>query len=151
SGTNLQTIPDPTGERGSGFGVGMTPMGDLNDDSFLDFGITAYLSNGPLAGQGRAYILYSDNVSPTLVTPPLLLAGRCANRKSGTEGNDTLEGTPKGDTIFALRGDDTVRGLGEDDCLDGGDGTDVVKGGAGADTARGRAGRDRLVGGGGGD
>jgi Ca2+-binding RTX toxin-like protein len=148
SGTNLQTIPDPTGERGSGFGVGMTPMGDLNDDGFLDFGITAYLSNGPLAGQGRAYILYSNNVSPAVPTPPLLLAsGRCANQKSGTAGNDTLEGTPKGDTLFALRGDDAVSGLGEDDCLDGGDGTDVVNGGDGADTMRGRAGRDRLIGG----
>jgi Ca2+-binding RTX toxin-like protein len=147
SGTNLQTIPDPTGERGSGFGVGMTPMGDLNDDSFLDFGITAYLSNGPLAGQGRAYILYSDNVSPTLLTPPHLLAGRCANPKRGTSGDDILEGTDHGDTIFALRGNDKVRGFAGGDCLDAGDGNDRVNGGKGADTVRGRRGRDRLIGG----
>lgn len=152
SGTNLQTIPDPTGERGSGFGVGMTPMGDLNDDGFLDFGITAYLSNGPLASQGRAYILYSNNTSPSVPTPPAMLAsGRCANPKSGTAGNDTLEGTESGDTLFALGGNDTVSGLGDDDCLDGGDGTDVVNGGDGADTMRGRAGRDRLIGGAGAD
>ena len=55
-------------------------MGDLNDDGFLDFGITAYLSNGPLASQGRAYILYSNNTSPSVRTPPAMLAsGRCAN------------------------------------------------------------------------
>ena len=62
--TNLQTIPDPTGEKGSGFGVGMTPMGDLNNDGFLDFAVTAFLSNAPpsgLSGSGRAYIFLSDN------------------------------------------------------------------------------------------
>jgi Ca2+-binding RTX toxin-like protein len=151
SGTSLQTIPDPTGERGSGFGVGMTPMGDLNDDGFLDFGITAYLSNGPLASQGRAYILYSNDTSPSVPTPPTpaaaLASGRCANQQTGTEGADVLRGTQSGDTLFGLRGNDTVNGLGEDDCLDGGDGTDVVTGDDGADTARGRAGRDRLIGG----
>jgi hypothetical protein len=148
SGTNLQTIPDPTGERGSGFGVGMTPMGDLNDDGFLDLGITAYLSNGPLASQGRAYILYSNNTSPSVPTPPAMLAsGRCANPKRGTNGDDILEGTDHGDTLFALRGNDRVRGFAGGDCLDAGDGNDRVKGGKGADTARGRRGRDRLIGG----
>jgi Ca2+-binding RTX toxin-like protein len=155
SGTNLQTIPDPTGERGSGFGVGMTPMGDLNDDGFLDFGITAYLSNGPLASQGRAYILYSNDISPVLPVPPApsaaLASGRCANPKNGTTGDDNLQGTALGDTLFGLGGNDTVSGLGDDDCLDGGDGTDEVDGGDGADTARGRTGIDRLVGGAGAD
>jgi Ca2+-binding RTX toxin-like protein len=147
--TNLQTIPDPTGERGAGFGVGLAPMGDLNDDGFLDFAVTAYLSNGSgLVGAGRVYIFSSDNTPPPTAADALALAsGRCANMREGTDGDDSLQGTEKGDTLFALRGNDTVSGLGEDDCLDGGDGTDVVNGGDGADTMRGRAGHDRLIGG----
>lgn len=156
-GTNLQTIADPTGEKGSGFGVGMTPMGDLNSDGFLDFAVTAYLSNAPpgvFAGAGRAYILYSDN-TPVPTPAAVLASGDCANRKMGTDGDDTLLGTVKGDTLFALAGNDEVMALADDDCvdgaagkdkLDGGGGDDSVLGGAGKDLVRGGAGDDRLFG-----
>lgn len=152
NGVNLQTIKDPSGEADSGFGVSMTPMGDLNDDGFLDFGITAYLSDAVASAGGRAYILYSDNTSPSVPTPPTALAsGRCANAKSGTEGDDTLQGTESGDTLFGLGGNDTVSGLGAADCLDGGLGRDAVDGGGGGDSLLGGGGRDRLLGGAGGD
>ncbi|HET8592074.1 MAG TPA: calcium-binding protein, partial [Solirubrobacterales bacterium] len=146
TGTNLQTIRDPSGEGGSGFGVSMTPMGDLNNDGFLDFGITAYLSDAVGAAAGRAYILYSDNTPPP--TPAAELAsGRCANERMGTEGADTLQGTAMGDTLFALGGNDSVSGLGEEDCLDGAAGRDSVDGGTGDDSLLGGGARDRLTGG----
>ena len=65
----------------------------------------------------------------------MLASGRCANLKSGTAGNDTLEGTESGDTPSAL---ETTRSAArDDDCLDG-DATDAVNGG-GAPTLRGAA------------
>jgi Ca2+-binding RTX toxin-like protein len=155
-GTDLQTIVDPNREPGAGFGIGMTPMGDLNGDGFLDFGITAYLSNAPpggLAAQGRAYILYSDNTPlPTPpVTPQPLKAGDCTNTKQGTAGADSLFGTDKGDALFGLEGDDSITALQANDCVDAGAGNDTASGDDGRDSLVGGAGNDRLGGGAGDD
>lgn len=57
----LQSIPDPDQAPGSGFGIGITPMGDLNGDGFLDIAASSYLYNGTVAGQGRAYIMKSND------------------------------------------------------------------------------------------
>ena len=164
---NLQTIPHPEGNRGDGFGVGITPMGDLNGDGFLDFAASAYLANvGTNGGQGRAYIFTSDNSplpsgpsappaeEPT--GPPALQAGRCANETRGTDAPDTLNGTVAGDRMFGFAGDDVVNGLDAKDCLHGGRGNDLLKGAGdndklmgvqGADRLHGGDGRDRLYGG----
>ena len=168
---NLQTIPNPEGNRGDGFGVGLTPMGDLNGDGFLDFAASAYLSNvGTNGGQGRAYIFTSDNsplpAGPSAppaqepVAPAALVAGRCANETRGTDGPDTLNGTDAGDRMFGFAGADTMNGLDAKDCLQGGDGGDLLKGAGdndkllgarGADRLHGGDGRDRLYGGSGND
>ncbi|MGH2984752.1 MAG: calcium-binding protein [Solirubrobacterales bacterium] len=148
-GVNFQTITDPTGEPGAGFGIGMTPMGDLNGDGFLDFGITAYLSDAPpggLQGQGRAYILYSDN-TPLPTPAQALKSGDCTNEKDGTSGADVLTGTDHGDVIFAKKGDDAIQALAANDCVDAGAGNDRASGDDGNDSLVAGDGRDRLVGG----
>ena len=153
----LQRVPDPVQERGSGFGMGMAPMGDLNNDGFLDFAISSYLSN--LAGQpadGRAYIFRSNNrplppapkyALPSVSTPKLLRPGRCANDTIGTARADTLKGTTAGDRMFGFGGDDRVEGFADDDCLEGGTGADRMLGAGGADRLIGNSGSDRMVGG----
>lgn len=153
----LQTVPHPEGTRGDGFGVGITPMGDLNGDGFLDFAASAYLTNiGPTAGQGRAYIFTSDN-SPlpappseppaeTPVTPRVLVAGRCSNDTMGTNRADRLEGTIAGDRIFGFRGDDAITGFQSEDCIHGGRGDDRLNGSGDNDRLVGASGDDRLAG-----
>ena len=47
---NLMTIPHPEGKTGDGFGVGITPMGDINKDGFLDFAVSAYFTDVPIPG-----------------------------------------------------------------------------------------------------
>ena len=159
---NLMTIPHPEGGRGDGFGVGLTPMGDLNDDGFLDFAVSAYLANGPLGGQGRAWIFKSDN-SPAAAGPAPaaeLKAGSCANRKTGSNRRDTLRGTRAGDELFGLNGNDSILGLQGHDCIDagrgndrawGGTANDKIIGGTGRDTVKGEIGNDQLFGGTGND
>lgn len=154
---NLQTIPHPEGTRGDGFGVGLTPMGDLNDDGFLDFAVSAYLANiGANGGQGRAYILTSDN-SPlppppteppaeTPVTPRVLLAGRCTNDTMGTARADKLDGTIAGDRIFGFAGDDVITGFQSEDCIQGGAGDDRLEGSGDNDKLVGGSGDDRVAG-----
>ena len=81
----LQTIPDPDQQPGSGFGRVLAPMGDLDDDGFLDFAIGAGgfdpgapvtcspCTTGSNPAQGRIYILRSDNSpvpTPTPSPPP---------------------------------------------------------------------------------
>lgn len=87
----LQTIADPDQQPGAGFGRALAPMGDLNDDGFLDYAVGAGgydpgepvtcspCTGPPSPGQGRIYLLRSDN-SPA---PPggggptaVVLAGR---------------------------------------------------------------------------
>ncbi|MDQ3870369.1 MAG: hypothetical protein M3301_01990, partial [Chloroflexota bacterium] len=153
---NLQTVPHPTGERGDGFGVGLTPMGDLNNDGFLDFAASAYLANVTVGSQGRAYIFKSDN-SPLaslpqapayqVATPRVLVAGRCANDTLGTDRDDKLDGTSAGDRMAGYGGDDVIRAFEGEDCLHGGAGNDRLSAGSGNDRLLGVAGDDRLDGG----
>jgi hypothetical protein len=70
----LQTIPDPDQNPGGGFGRGLAPLGDLNDDGFLDFVVGAggfgggscspCSSTTPGAAQGRVYLFKSNNTPP---------------------------------------------------------------------------------------
>jgi hypothetical protein len=87
----LQTIPDPEQQPGSGFGRVVMPMGDLNDDTFLDYAVGAggydpgqSVICSPCTGnnpaQGRIYLMLSDN-SPA---PPSGGSG------GGTQSNPTV-------------------------------------------------------------
>lgn len=174
TGKGLLTIPNPDNARGDGFGVGLTPMGDLNDDGFLDFAASSYLANITTGGDGRAFIFRSDNstlpaapAGPPAAAPApaagpaasggaALKPGRCANRMLGSAAADTLSGTLAGDEIFAFagadviqafQGQDCVDGAGGDDRLDGGDDNDKIVGGSGDDRIVGDDGRDDLFGG----
>ena len=167
---NLMTIPHPESGRGDGFGVGITPMGDINRDGFLDFAASAYFADGPLAGQGRAWLFKSDN-SPAPQPPagaaaqatgpaaaaapaagqqvtetPPLQPGRCVNRSIGTDAAEILRGTLAGDEIFGFAGNDTINGFSGQDCIDGGRDHDRVDGGDDNDRLIGGAGNDRLLG-----
>jgi Ca2+-binding RTX toxin-like protein len=155
---NLQTIPHPTQTSGDGFGMGLVPMGDLNDDGFLDFAASAYLANvGTTGASGRAFIFYSDNSPepplpaeasyPNPETPKVFKAGACANDYLGTDGNDTLNGSAAGDRMAGYGGADVLRGFDADDCLQGGSGDDRLAAGAGNDKLLGTSGNDRLDGG----
>jgi hypothetical protein len=76
----LQTINDPDRQPGAGFGRALAPMGDLNDDGFLDFAVgsggfdpgspvtCSPCSVGSSPAQGRIYLLRSDN-SPAPPAP----------------------------------------------------------------------------------
>lgn len=90
----LQTIPDPDQDPGGGFGRALAPLGDLNEDGFLDFVVGAGGFGGgvcspcnpstPGTAQGRLHILRSDNSPappgapgpPTGPQVPSALAGR---------------------------------------------------------------------------
>ncbi|MGH3993538.1 MAG: integrin alpha, partial [Pseudonocardiaceae bacterium] len=68
SGETLQTITDPDNQLSSNFGYQVTPLGDLNEDGFLDFATAAPNWDSPGVGgaaglrdQGRIYIFRSDN------------------------------------------------------------------------------------------
>jgi hypothetical protein len=78
----LQTISDPDQQPGAGFGRALAPMGDLNNDGFLDFAVgsggfdpgqvvtCSPCTGGPNPGQGRIYLLRSDNSpAPPAPTP----------------------------------------------------------------------------------
>ena len=62
--------------------------------------------------------------------------------RTGTDGDDRLEGTADADTINGLGGDDELIGLEGDDTLNGGDGDDGLRGGPGVDTLDGGPGKD---------
>lgn len=169
----LQTIPDPDQRPGSGFGMGITPMGDLNGDGFLDFAVSSYLFGDTEGGEGRAYIFRSDNSpappgppapAPSEPTPPVvtgpapaaavateLKPGSCTNQRLGTVGVDKLFGTLAGDRIFGFDGNDVIDGLEGADCVDGGPGKDRLSGSSGDDRLLGGAAADSLKGNGGDD
>jgi len=70
----LQRLVSPDDQAGLGFGNALAPMGDLNDDGFVDYAIGAGLfddvtSTGtPVPNAGRIYLYLSDN-SPAPPTP----------------------------------------------------------------------------------
>ena len=75
----LQTYCDPDAQPESGFGSRVFPMGDLNADGFLDFGVASvrWDSPAPVLDAGRIYIFRSDPSStngvcgpPSTVGPP---------------------------------------------------------------------------------
>jgi Ca2+-binding RTX toxin-like protein len=68
------------------------------------------------------------------VEPASLAAGRCANLRQGTPGDDSITGTIAGDSLSGFAGADALFGSGGDDCLSGGNGDDWLSGGEGADT-----------------
>jgi hypothetical protein len=104
----LQTISDPANQPGGGFGRSVAPIGDVNDDGFLDFAVGAggYDPGDPVtcspcnpgtsnAAQGRVWRVISDN-SPAPApsgapapTPgsagPSVLAGRTVDLAAGRE------------------------------------------------------------------
>jgi hypothetical protein len=53
----LRTITDPAGESGAGFGTAIAPVGDRNNDGFLDLAVGAPQSDG---GAGHAYVFTSS-------------------------------------------------------------------------------------------
>lgn len=71
----LQTISSPDPQPASSFGYQAVPLGDLNEDGFLDFATSSPNFDAPsvggatgIADQGRIYIFRSDN-SPVAVNP----------------------------------------------------------------------------------
>ena len=173
SGKELQRIPDPDQQLSSSFGYQVTPLGDLNDDGFLDFATAASTWDSPGTGgatgitnQGRIYVFRSDNTPPPnpggyggpVVYPrptpgggpggPTSLAGCPPGRRllTLTSGNDQRNGTAGNDLIFAGAGNDTVDALGGDDCVDLGLGNDGGQGGLGRDLILGGGGVDRIEG-----
>ena len=88
----LQIVRDPDAQTSSAFGDSIEPLGDLNDDGFLDFGVGAFRyvgANGTTAG--RFYIFRSDN-SPA----PASAAGSAAtpNAPPNAPLNAPLNATP---------------------------------------------------------
>ena len=82
TGDPLQSIRDVDQQPNSNFGVGVQPMGDLNEDGFLDFAVGAgrYDRDATLDA-GRAYIFRSNNTNPT-VTPPSAGGGLSRPRRA---------------------------------------------------------------------
>jgi len=160
---NLMTIPHPEGKTGDGFGVGLTPMGDINGDGFLDFAASAYFADGPFGGQGRAWIFNSNNSPlpppPTAPAPAAagpttpatekeaLKAGACTNRAVGTDVAEKMDGTLAGDEIFGFAGNDTINGFAGRDCIDGQGGDDTLRGDDDNDKVIGGNGADKIYGG----
>ena len=158
-------ITNPDDQLASHFGYQVSPLGDLNEDGFLDFATAAPGWDSPGAGgaagltnQGRIYIYRSDNSPPPAgptrrppaptPSPARSLAGCAAGKASLslTAGNDTRNGTPGGDLIFAGAGNDIIDALAGDDCVDLGLGNDRGQGGAGKDLVLGEGGNDRILG-----
>lgn len=95
----LQSFDDPDQQPGATFGGGVVPLGDVNDDGFMDVAISSGLydltqtsgpcSGAPCANAGRVYIFRSDD---TVSEPPPdnVAAGRTlvldANRSTVAKG-----------------------------------------------------------------
>ena len=180
TGDPLQSIRDPDQQPNSNFGVGVQPMGDLNEDGFLDFAVGApRFDRSDALDAGRGYIFRSNNTAPVVVPPPpppgdgatraqypgpAPTLANCPSGKTlvpGTNGNDRRTGSLGPDLMFGGTGDDVLDALSGDDCIDlgpgsdrgqGGAGNDLVLGGTGDDPAvDGSAGNDQLNGNGGND
>ena len=133
--------PGVPGNLGPNLGWGLAAPGDLNGDGEPDYvGGAPFFDVGSNQDQGRMYVFLSR------VTPTAPRAGRCANDRTGTEGDDQINGTAAGDNVFALGGNDVINGLQADDCLFGGNGRDRATGSEGSDLVQGDAGNDSLSG-----
>jgi Ca2+-binding RTX toxin-like protein len=64
--------------------------------------------------------------------------------KTGTSGNDALNGSAGWDTLYGVDGNDTLSGGAGSDVLSGGYGNDVLIGGAGYDSLNGGGGNDTF-------
>jgi Ca2+-binding RTX toxin-like protein len=103
---------------------------------------------------GRGNAVYDDQglpiwtpaeglaITPATAPPPLTLG----IVRSGSAGNDTMQGGALGDSLSGGEGRDNVSGLGGADTVDGGGGNDTLFGNAGNDLLRGGAGNDVLRG-----
>jgi len=97
SGQELQRISDPDQQLASQFGYQATPLGDLNEDGFLDFATSSPQWDSPASGgtagvtnQGRIYIFRSDN-SPA-PTPPRAPGGTPGGGPPGGGPNNVDDG-----------------------------------------------------------
>ena len=111
----LQTIADPDAQPESGFGTKVMPLGDLNEDGYLDFAVGAPRWDAPASGanpavndQGRMYIFRSD---ANAVTPPPPPPPPPPPGPSGADGATGATGAPgpagpagAGSTVVALAG-----------------------------------------------
>jgi glucose/arabinose dehydrogenase len=79
-------------------------------------------------------------------TPSTYTATFRACTKTGTSGDDVLNGTSSADVICGMGGNDTIRGRGGIDTVEGMAGNDALHGGGGADTVTGGTGADNLYG-----
>jgi hypothetical protein len=118
----LLTFPAPDQQPGLGFGTSLAPLGDLNDDTFLDFAVGAGLFDGVASGggcpappaecsdTGRVYIFRSNDTAspppldttpavttPAVTTPAVVQAGRAISLDASK--NKVRKGRK-----FALRG-----------------------------------------------
>ena len=115
----LQTIADPDAEPGSRFGADIAPLGDLNGDGFLDLLVSAPSYDGTVgAGQGRIYILRSDDSPapppppppPPPVAPPPPIAGPAGPAgPQGESATTTAAKTPAGRTIELAASRESLR------------------------------------------
>lgn len=64
AGEVVLSLRDPDAQPGSGFGNGVAPLGDVNDDGLLDFAVAAGLYDGAELNQGRLYIFRSTATPP---------------------------------------------------------------------------------------
>ena len=87
----LQIISDPDNQPESGFGSKLFPIGDLNADGMLDFGVSSVRYDGgtpTILDRGRLYIFRSD-ANAVVPAPPGPPAG-----PAGTPGPAGPAGTP---------------------------------------------------------
>ena len=110
----LQTISDPDAQPESGFGSRLFPIGDLNNDGMLDFGVSSVRWDQPASGgnpavldAGRLYIFRSD-ANAVAPPPPPLPAGPAG--PAGPEGpaGASTPGTGGGTTTAAALAGRTV-------------------------------------------
>ena len=92
-----------------------------------------------------AFLISRDTMGGTIIdfVPAVI--------KTGTQGNDRLEGGAADDSLDSAGGDDVLIGNDGNDTLVGGDGRDVLLGGSGLDSLSGGEGNDTLRGGPGSD
>ncbi len=109
----LQVISDPDNQPESGFGSKLFPIGDLNADGMLDFGVSSVRYDGgtpTILDTGRLYIFRSDAnaVVPTPPGPPAGPAGPAGADGTGAPGPAGTPGPAGGGTPAAVLAGRTV-------------------------------------------